>query len=228
MEVLGVGGMGRVYKAFDPSLGRFVAIKIIAPHLSANQSARLRFAREARAAAAISHENVVQIYAVKEIDGVPYLVMEFVRGASLQEKLDRGEQIEVEQVLNIGRQIAAGLAAAHAQGLIHRDIKPANVLLEDGEERVKITDFGLARTIDDASVTQSGVLAGTPQFMAPEQAQGNPQDARVDLLASAASFTRSAPESRRSRPPRPWACFASSATRSPCQFASFGPMPRIG
>lgn len=183
LEPIGAGGMGRVYKAYDPSLDRFVAIKIIAPQMSASKAARIRFAREARAAAAISQENVVQIYAVKEIEGVPYLVMEYVEGASLQQRLDSEARFELGEILEIGRQTALGLAAAHACGLIHRDIKPANILLPGASGRVKLTDFGLARSIDDASVTQSGVLAGTPQFMAPEQARGEGQDHRVDLFS---------------------------------------------
>ena len=183
LEIIGTGGMGRVYKAMDPTLNRFVAIKIIAPQLSTSRGARKRFAREARAAAAISHENVVQIYSVPEVDGVPYLVMEYVPGMSLQQKLDSPIPIDLKEILRIGQQTAAGLAAAHAQGLIHRDIKPPNILLERGQDRVKITDFGLARMVDDASLTRSGVLAGTPQYMAPEQARGEAQDHRVDLFS---------------------------------------------
>src|SRR5205814_432325 len=102
---------------------------------------------------------------------------------SLQDRLDRTGPLELTEILRIGTQTAAGLAAAHAQGLIHRDIKPANVLLENGIARVKITDFGLARTVDDASVTQSGVIAGTPMFMAPEQAAGESVDHRADLFS---------------------------------------------
>ena len=175
--------MGVVLKAFDPSLSRFVAIKVLAPQLAAVAAARKRFAREARAAAAVRHEHVVPIHAVDEFKGLPYLVMQFVAGESLQERLDRQGPLDVPEILRIGMQAAAGLAAAHAQGLIHRDIKPANILLENGVERVKITDFGLARTVDDASLTQSGVIAGTPQYMAPEQARGEPLDPRADLFS---------------------------------------------
>jgi hypothetical protein len=182
-EVLGRGGFGVVFKAHDPSLNRFVAIKVLAPYLASNVAARKRFAREGRAAAAVSHQHVVAIHAVHECNGLPYLVMEYVPGISLQERLDRSGPLDLKEVLRIGLQTAAGLAAAHAQGLVHRDIKPANILLEHGVERVKITDFGLARAADDASLTQSGVLAGTPQYMAPEQAQGRPLDHRADLFS---------------------------------------------
>jgi WD40 repeat protein len=183
LEVVGRGGMGVVLKAFDESLQRVVAIKVMAPQLAVTASARKRFIREAHAAAAVRDEHVVDIHAVDEADGLPYLVMEYVSGISLQERLDKGGPLEVKEVLRIGVQTAAGLAAAHKQGLIHRDIKPANILLENGVQRVKITDFGLARAVDDASLTQSGMVAGTPQYMAPEQARGEPVDHRADLFS---------------------------------------------
>ena len=123
------------------------------------------------------------IHAVDEFRGLPYLVMQYVPGRSLQERLDASGPLEVREILRIGTQAARALAAAHAQGVVHRDIKPANILLENCIERVKLTDFGLARAIDDASLTQSGVIAGTPQYMAPEQARGEPVDARADLFA---------------------------------------------
>ena len=109
--------------------------------------------------------------------------MEFIDGMSLQDKLDKQGPLGLKEILRIGMQIAEGLAAAHKQGLVHRDIKPANILLENGVERVKITDFGLARAVDDASVTQSGVVAGTPMYMSPEQAEGEPIDHRADLFS---------------------------------------------
>ena len=118
-----------------------------------------------------------------EFRGLPYLVMQYIPGRSLQERLDASGPLEVKEILRIGTQAARALAAAHAQGVVHRDIKPANILLENCIERVKLTDFGLARAIDDASLTQSGVIAGTPQYMAPEQARGEPVDARSDLFA---------------------------------------------
>ena len=131
----------------------------------------------------VRHDNVVQIHAVEE-QPLPYLVMEYIPGQTLQQRLDRTGPLEVADVLRIGGQIARGLAAAHEQGLIHRDIKPGNILLESGvEQNVKITDFGLARAADDASLTQSGVIAGTPMYMAPEQAQGEALDHRADLFS---------------------------------------------
>lgn len=183
IEVVGRGGMGTVFKAIDSSLDRVVALKILAPMLASNATARVRFIREARSAAAVVHDHVVTIHAVDESEGQPYLVMQYVLGISLQEKLDRTGPLEVKEILRIAKQIAGGLAAAHEQGLVHRDIKPSNVLLENGVERVKITDFGLARAADDASLTHSQVIAGTPQYMAPEQANGQVVDHRADLFS---------------------------------------------
>jgi WD40 repeat protein len=181
--VIGRGGMGVVLKALDPRLQRVVAVKVMAPQLAASAAARQRFVREAQAVAAVRDEHVVAIHGVDEANGVPYLVMEYVSGISLQERLDRSGPLQLKEVLRIGLQAAAGLAAAHAQGLVHRDIKPANVLLENGVERVKITDFGLARAADAASLSESGVVAGTPMYMAPEQALGEHVDARADLFS---------------------------------------------
>ncbi len=181
--VIGSGGMGVVLKGFDASLNRFVAIKLLAPHLAGNGASRQRFAREAQAAAAVVHENVIAIHSVSEFNDLPYLVMPYVRGMSLQKRIDVEGQMELEEILRIGMQTASGLAAAHAQGLVHRDIKPANILLNDGVSRVTITDFGLARAADDASLTHSGLIAGTPQYMSPEQASGKNVDHRSDLYS---------------------------------------------
>src|SRR5262249_10977198 len=129
------------------------------------------------------HENVVQVHAI-EPEPIPYLVMEFIPGETLENLLNRTGPVDAADVVRIGVQLARGLAAAHATGLVHRDIKPANILMEDGpEQRGKITDFGLVRTADDASLTQSGMIAGTPMFMAPEQAHGQPIDHRADLFS---------------------------------------------
>ncbi len=181
--IVGSGGMGVVLKGLDPALLRYVAIKVLSPQLATCGAARQRFAREARAAAAVVHDNVMAIHAVAEANGLPYLVMPYVRGPSLEKRLQKSGALPAEEVLRIGRQVAAGLAAAHAQGLVHRDVKPANILLEEGIARVKLTDFGLARAVNDASLTQSGVIAGTPQYMSPEQARGEPVDHRSDLFS---------------------------------------------
>jgi formylglycine-generating enzyme required for sulfatase activity len=183
LQVLGRGGFGIVFRAFDEVLQRVVALKVLAPALAATSPARKRFLREARSSAQVRHQNVVQVYAVQE-QPLPYLVMEFIPGETFQQRLDRTGPLPAAEIVRLGRQIAEGLAAAHATGLIHRDIKPGNLLLEEGPQpRVKITDFGLARAADDASRTQSGLLAGTPMYMAPEQAQGEALDARADLFS---------------------------------------------
>jgi serine/threonine protein kinase len=182
-SVLGRGGMGIVLKAFDPSLNRNVAVKVLSSHLATSAAARQRFLREARAAAAVVQEHVVAVYAVDQAGGLPYLVMEYVSGHSLQDRLDEHGQLSLLEILRIGMQAASGLAAAHAQGLVHRDVKPANILLENGVERARLTDFGLARAAADAGLTQTGTVVGTPHFMAPEQARGEPVDHRADLFS---------------------------------------------
>ncbi len=183
LEEIGRGGMGVVVKAFDPSLHRVVAIKVLAPQLATSGVARKRFLREAKAAAAVTHDHIVTIHAVDEVDGLPYLVMQYISGQSLQDRIDKDGPLELADILRIGMQTASGLAAAHARGIVHRDIKPANILLEEGVQRVKITDFGLARAMDDASLTQSGFVAGSPLYMAPEQARGETLDHRADLFS---------------------------------------------
>jgi serine/threonine protein kinase len=182
-RVIGSGGMGIVLKAHDSELNRPIAIKLLAPHLSHVGAARERFAREGRAAAAVVHEHVVSIYNVEADGALPFLVMQYVPGRSLQARVDEDGPLGVEEILRIGMQAAAGLAAAHAQGLVHRDVKPSNILLEDTVERAVLTDFGLARAMDDASLTQTGIIAGTPHYMAPEQAAGDEIDARSDLFS---------------------------------------------
>ena len=182
-RVVGSGGMGIVLKGFDTELTRPVAIKVLAQHLTHSGAARQRFARESRAAAAIVHEHVVAIHNVEMAQKVPFIVMPYVDGESLEARAQREGPLTAKEVLRIGIQAAAGLAAAHEQGVIHRDIKPANLLLESGVERTLLTDFGLARTVDDASLTHTGIVAGTPHYMSPEQANGEATDHRTDLFS---------------------------------------------
>ena len=181
--VIGQGGMGVVLKAVEPSLDRVVAIKVMSPHLAHHATARRRFEREAKAAAAVLHPNIVPIHCVCADEPMPYLVMAYIRGGSLQKRLDHEGPLPTVDILRIGTQVAAGLAAAHGQGLVHRDIKPENILLGEGVERVTLTDFGLARTVDDASVTQTGTITGTPRYMSPEQARGESVDQQSDLFS---------------------------------------------
>jgi hypothetical protein len=196
LSILGFGGMGVVFKAEDLRLHRPVAIKAMLPALAASSANRQRFLREAQTAVAAALSNpdhIIAIYQVGENNGIPFLVMPLLRGESLNDRLQRDTRLPVADVLMIARETATGLAAAHERGLIHRDIKPANLWLEPlpGEPegsfaryRVKILDFGLARAAaDNAQLTQTGTILGTPAFMAPEQASGKPVDGRCDLFS---------------------------------------------
>lgn len=185
MRVIGRGGMGMVLEAFDSRLQRHVALKVLDPELAGDEIARQRFCREARAAASITHENVVAVHQVEKSgdEGLPYLVMQLIVGESLEQRLTREKQLPLREIVRIGMQAAQGLAAAHAQGLIHRDIKPGNILLESSQDRVKLTDFGLARAAEDVKLTRTGFVSGTPLYMAPEQAMGEESDARSDLFS---------------------------------------------
>lgn len=181
--VIGRGGMGVVFKAFEPALNRFVAIKMLLPHLATSGAARKRFAREGQAAAAVIDDNVLPIYSVAEWKEIPYLVTQYSRGVTLHKRIQDQGPLEVKEILRIGMQTARGLAAAHSQGLVHRDVKPSNILLDGTVERALLTDFGLARAVDDASITRTGIIAGTPQYMSPEQARAGTVDARSDLFS---------------------------------------------
>lgn len=182
-SILGHGVFGIVAKAFDEKLHRVVAIKMLRPAYASISPPRKRFLREARSAASVTHENLVAVYSVEETP-IPYLVMEFVQGQTLQDRMNQTGPLDIAEVLDLSLQIARGLAEAHRANLIHRDIKPANILLSgDGLNRVKISDFGLARTVDDASMTSSGIIAGTPLYMSPEQARGERLDHRSDLFS---------------------------------------------
>jgi hypothetical protein len=182
--VLGIGGMGIVLKAEDPKLGRSVAIKMLKPAFTASGAARQRFLREAQAAAGMTNEHVVPIYHVGEDRGVPYLVMPFLAGETLEHRRHREERLPLAEVLRIGREVAVGLAAAHERGLIHRDIKPANLWLDADRGKIRILDFGLARIEEESSeLSQLGHALGTPAYMAPEQSRGEKVGPRADLFS---------------------------------------------
>jgi serine/threonine protein kinase len=185
IERLGFGGMGIVFRAEDQRLGRSVALKLMRPSVAKRPGAKDRFLREARAVAALENDHVVPIYEVNETKGVPYLCMPYLKGSTLADRLRQGNgTLPIHETITIGRQIATGLAAAHALGIVHRDIKPANLWLESGANgRVRILDFGLARNHDDLVLTQNGVVIGTPSYIAPEQARGECVDHRADLFS---------------------------------------------
>jgi len=184
LAVLGRGGMGVVFRAHDPHLDRIVALKAMLPSLASSPSAKERFFREAKAAAALKHANIVTIHDVGEDRGAPFLAMEFLEGESLDDRVKRAAPFPAADVARIGKAIAAGLAAAHQKGLIHRDMKPGNIWLEGDDGQVKLLDFGLARAMaEQTNLTQSGAIVGTPAYMAPEQATGKKVDHRCDLFS---------------------------------------------
>jgi len=184
---LGRGGMGRVYLASDGTLGRQVALKALAPHLVSDPRQRERLRREARAAALLTHPGICTVYALEEIDGELYIVTEFVDGHTLRQEIADGVHQPAQMVARTARELAAALASAHARGVVHRDLKPENVM-RTADGRLKILDFGLARIeapegAPAGFMTHSGVVLGTPAYMAPEQINGRPADARADVFA---------------------------------------------
>lgn len=182
VRMLGYGAMGVVYQAIDPVLGRMIALKVMLPRLASSLTARKRFLREARSAAAVKHDHIVTIFQIGEHANCPFLTMEYLSGSTLAARFQQGP-ILLGEAIRIGRDIAVGLAAAHSAGVIHRDIKLENIWLEAPTNRVKILDFGLARMADDdRPLTSKGALLGTVGFMAPEQARGQPADKRSDLF----------------------------------------------
>ncbi len=183
LRCIGRGGMGVVFEAHDQQLERKVAVKMMSPALLVDPSSSQRFLREARAAASINHPSVVSIYAVSQIRDLPYLAMEFVDGESLESQLSETPALDLESTIDIAVQLAEGLAAAHEQDVIHRDVKPANVLIHKESGVVKLTDFGLAHSSSQHSLTQTGTLLGTPEYLAPEQINDDPVDHRCDLFS---------------------------------------------
>ena len=197
---LGAGGMGEVYKALDTKLGRLVAIKVLAPAAVADPNARRRLIEEARAAAALTHPHIVTIYSVDEAGGADLIVMEYVEGQSLKERLAAGP-LEPAELIRLGIEVSEALGAAHAIGLVHRDIKPANILLT-ASGAAKVLDFGIAKRMESAtaetlmhtatSMTGSGQIIGTVAYMSPEQARGETLDGRADVFSLGATLYEAA------------------------------------
>jgi serine/threonine-protein kinase len=191
LDHIGQGAVADVFRAYDPSISRPLAIKVLREELRQHPQYAPRFLREAKAAGALSHPNIVTIYDVGERDGHPYIVMELLDGEPLDTVLQREAQLPAETVLHIGLQLADGLAYAHAQGVIHRDIKPSNIILGRDGRTIKIVDFGIARVSEGGEIeltdtlrTQHGQVLGTPRYMSPEQALGREIDGRSDLFST--------------------------------------------
>ncbi len=180
---LGQGGMGVVYEGFDKLLSRSVAVKFLSEQWSKNPSSRERLLGEAQAAAQVHHENIVSIHSVHPTGIVPYIVLQYIRGETLQQLIDRRGPLAGPKLEELSIQLTRGLAAAHRGGLIHRDLKPENILLENDTQIARIADFGLAQRLGTSKQTAAGVLTGTPTYMSPEQTRGEPLDHRSDLFS---------------------------------------------
>ncbi len=191
LEPLGKGGMGEVYRARDTKLKRDVAIKVLPEELSADPDRLARLEREAHLLAALNHSNIATIHALEEEEGTRFLVLELVKGESLEQRLSRGP-LPVEEALEVCKQVAEALEVAHGEGIIHRDLKPANVIITPAGQ-VKVLDFGIAKsmtvdldvaeTSNATNLTVAGTLVGTPSYMSPEQIRNEPLDKRADIWA---------------------------------------------
>jgi serine/threonine protein kinase len=184
LEEIGRGGMAVVYRAYQPSLNRFVAIKVLPPQLAFDRQFVERFRREAQAAAGLRHPHIVVIYDVGHQDGLYYIAMEYLEGHSLKELVEQGGPLDPARAARMVEQIASALDYAHRQGFVHRDVKPANIFVGKGDH-VTLTDFGIAKAASGTQLTQAGMLMGTPEYMSPEQAQGQEIDPRTDVYALA-------------------------------------------
>ncbi len=181
LQQLGEGGMGAVYKVHDTELERVIALKVIRPELAQTPEVLNRFKQELIIARKVTHKNVSRIYDLAEADGVKFITMEFIEGRSLTSLLQEKGKLEPKQAAGVIVQICRALDAAHSEGVIHRDLKPQNIML-DAHNRLIVMDFGIARSVEIGSMTQTGVVLGTPAYMSPEQAKGEELDARSDIF----------------------------------------------
>ena len=182
--LLGQGGMGRVYKAYDKDLDRTVAIKVVRDGAIGESDALKRFKQELVLASKISHKNILRIHDMGDVGGLRFISMAFVEGQDLQHIIRDNPKMPLERILNFARQIAEALAAAHAEGVVHRDLKPQNLLV-DKNDQIYVCDFGLAKSFEEGAIgmTRTGAFLGTPRYMSPEQVEGKPADGRADLYA---------------------------------------------
>ena len=215
-QLLGVGGMGSVYRAHDLELDRDVALKLIRSDIVENPAALERFKREIQLSSRVTHRNVLRVYDLGESDGIRFLTMQFVEGEDLAAVLQRYGKLPVPRLISVFRQILEGLRAAHEQGVVHRDLKPQNIMV-DAADQIYVTDFGLATSLEQAGLTQTGAVVGTPYYMSPEQVKGSRVDHRSDIYSAGVilyqmatgqlPFTGNTPyevmSQRVHRPPRP-------------------------
>src|ERR1035441_2934383 len=180
LQLLGEGGMGAVYKAADRELDRFVALKVIRPELASNASILARFKQELLLAHQVTHRNVIRIYDLGEAEGVKFITMEFIEGQDLRALIREKKRYAPEEAVDVIQQVCLALEAAHAVGGIHRDLKPQNIM-QDGAGRIRVMDFGRARTLGGDGMTQTGAIVGTMEYMSPEQALGKELDQRSDI-----------------------------------------------
>jgi len=182
---LGRGTMSIVYKAFDPRIDRYLAVKVLREKFARDVTSRQRFLREARAAGGLGHPNIVTVFDVGQIDGMPFMAMELLDGETLSDRLEKDNLPTVHETLDIGVQLSSALSYAHERGVIHRDIKPANIYFDSATGVAKLLDFGIAgiKSRPEQAASEGGLVVGTPTYMAPEQIAGDPQDARCDLYA---------------------------------------------
>src|ERR671933_1685596 len=181
-EKIGAGGMSSVYRAYDPTLERWIAIKLMHRDISSDPDQLERFRREARAVARLSHPHVVTVIDAGEDDGTPYIVLEYVQGETLKERIRRVGRLPVAEAVAYAIEIGRALSAAHAQRLVHRDVKPQNVLI-DPEGRAKVTDFGIARSLEAHGLTAPGRVLGTTDYVSPEQALGHEVTEQSDIYS---------------------------------------------
>ncbi|HQR47101.1 MAG TPA: serine/threonine-protein kinase, partial [Thermoanaerobaculia bacterium] len=182
VKLLGRGGMGAVYRCRDEELQRDVALKVIRPEIAADPDVLDRFKREIQLSSRITHRNVLRVYDLGEADGVRFLTMEFVEGDDLSNLLRKAGSFPVSRLVHLFRQVCEGLKAAHDEGVVHRDLKPQNVMV-DAEDRVHLTDFGLAKNLGGTAMTELGAVMGTPAYMSPEQVRGEAVDRRADIYS---------------------------------------------
>jgi serine/threonine protein kinase/Tfp pilus assembly protein PilF len=182
LEELGKGGMGEVYRVKDQKLDEEIALKVLKPEIASNKSMIERFKNELKFARKIAHRNVCKMYDLNEEEETPYITMEYVKGEDLKNFIRRKEKLTEEEVIGIAKQVCEGLAEAHGLGVVHRDLKPQNIMIDE-KNNAKVMDFGIARSVEAPGVTQSGVMIGTPDYISPEQAEGEEADQRSDIYA---------------------------------------------